>query len=93
MGSVTGSLALIVHAEPVFIERPASQRVGLNGIAKFDCVAEGNPAPSVFWTKEGQQDLVFAGTSHGTYHVSTAGTLSIQVNKLSKVYSWLSAYK
>merc|ERR1719233_1240022 len=52
VGSVTGSVSLIVHAEPVFIVRPASQRVGLNGIAKFDCVAEGNPSPSVFWTKE-----------------------------------------
>jgi len=78
VGSVTGSVSLIVHAEPIFIVRPASQRVGLNGIAKFDCVAEGNPSPSVFWTKEGNQDLVFAGTSHGTFHVSPEGTLSIQ---------------
>ena len=66
---------------------------------RFDCVAEGNPAPSVFWTKEvswkrssiwlgkrfilyppqGNQDLVFAGTSHGTLHVSPQGSLSIQV--------------
>jgi len=78
VGSVSGSVSLIVHAEPVFIVRPASQRVGLNGIAKFDCVAEGNPSPSVFWTKEGNQDLVFAGTSHGTFHVSPEGSLSIQ---------------
>ena len=42
----------IISAEPVFIVRPSSQRVGLNGIAKFDCVAQGNPPPSVFWAKE-----------------------------------------
>ena len=73
-------------------------------LCRFDCVAEGNPAPSVFWTKEvsfsltpdtgspmvkygannnypsqGNQDLVFAGTSHGTLHVSPQGSLSIQV--------------
>merc|ERR1719471_1522096 len=78
VGSVTGSVSLIVHAEPVFIVRPSSQRVGLNGIAKFDCVAQGNPPPSVFWTKEGNQDLYFAGTSHGTFQVSPQGTLTIQ---------------
>ena len=43
---------LIISAEPVFIVRPSAARVGLNGIAKFDCVARGNPPPSVFWTKE-----------------------------------------
>merc|ERR1719471_979314 len=59
VGSVAGSVSLIVHAEPVFIVRPSSQRVGLNGIAKFDCVAQGNPPPSVFWAKEGNQDLFF----------------------------------
>eukprot|EP00092_Neocalanus_flemingeri_P031723 GFUD01034457.1.p1 GENE.GFUD01034457.1~~GFUD01034457.1.p1 ORF type:complete len:1341 (+),score=224.87 GFUD01034457.1:285-4307(+) len=78
VGSVSGSVSLFVHAEPTFNVRPASQRVGLNGIAKFDCLAEGNPPPSVFWTKEGNQDLVFAGTSHGTFHVSAEGSLSIQ---------------
>ena len=36
----------------MFIVRPSAARVGLNGIAKFDCVATGNPSPSVFWTKE-----------------------------------------
>ena len=42
----------VFSAEPVFIVRPSAARVGLNGIAKFDCVARGNPPPSVFWTKE-----------------------------------------
>ena len=42
----------LFSAEPVFIVRPSAARVGLNGIAKFDCVARGNPPPSVFWTKE-----------------------------------------
>ena len=42
----------IISAEPVFTVRPSAARVGLNGIAKFDCVARGNPPPSVFWAKE-----------------------------------------
>ena len=57
--------------------KPRDQRVGMNGIAKFDCVANGNPPPSVFWTKEGSQDLMFAGTTHGQMHVTTDGTLTI----------------
>ena len=36
----------------MFTVRPSAARVGLNGIAKFDCVAQGNPPPSVFWAKE-----------------------------------------
>ena len=58
--------------------KPSAQRVGLNGIAKLECVANGNPPPTVFWTKEGSQDLMFPGTSHGQMHVSQKGTLSIQ---------------
>ena len=48
----------IISAEPVFIVRPSSQRVGLNGIAKFDCVAQGNPPPSVFWAKEVKKSIL-----------------------------------
>ena len=78
---------------------PMRKMKHVNFSYRFDCVAEGNPAPSVFWTKEvswkrssiwlgksfilyppqGNQDLVFAGTSHGTLHVSPQGSLSIQV--------------
>lgn len=42
-------------APPTFVKKPQYQKVGLNGIATFECVAQGNPPPSVFWTKEGSQ--------------------------------------
>lgn len=64
----------------MFLIKPKDQRVGMNGIAMFDCVADGNPPPSVFWTKEGSQELMFAGTTHGQMHVSQTGTLTIQVS-------------
>lgn len=51
----------IVPAHPVFLVKPRDQRVGMNGIAKFDCVAEGNPPPSVFWKKEGSQVMIHKG--------------------------------
>ena len=66
------------------MEKPRDQRVGMNGIAKFVCKASGNPPPSVFWTKEGSQELIFAGTTHGQMHVTSEGTLTIQVNQSLK---------
>ena len=42
-------------AHPNFVVKPKDQRVGMNGLAQFECVAEGNPPPSVFWSKEGSQ--------------------------------------
>ncbi len=51
----------------------------MNGIASFKCVADGNPPPSVFWTKEGSQELIFAGNTYGQMHVTDDGTLKIQV--------------
>ena len=56
--------------------------MGMNGIAKFDCVASGNPPPSVFWTKEGSQDLMFTGTTHGQMQVTAEGTLMINVRTI-----------
>ena len=49
----------IFKAPPTFIRKPQNQKVGLNGIATFECVAKGNPPPSVFWTKEGSQVRFF----------------------------------
>ena len=68
-------------AHPNFLMKPKDQRVGMNGIATFECHASGNPPPSVFWTKEGSQELMFAGTTHGQMFVTEDGTLTIQVNR------------
>lgn len=69
---------LLVPAPPVFVRVPADQKVGLNGIATFACSSKGNPVPSVFWTKEGSQVLMFAGNTYGHFHVLHDGTLKIQ---------------
>lgn len=65
-------------APPTFITRPQDQKVGLNGVATFECVAEGNPPPSVFWTKEGSQVLMFPGTAYGHFHITPNGALRVQ---------------
>ncbi|KAG8244748.1 Roundabout 1 [Homalodisca vitripennis] len=78
VGSISVRTSLTVHSPPAFTKRPQDQKVGLNGVAKFDCEVEGNPRPSVFWTKEGSQVLMFPGNSYGRLNVSPQGTLHIQ---------------
>jgi roundabout axon guidance receptor 2 len=68
----------VLAAPPTFTTKPQDQKVGLNGLASFECVATGNPPPSVFWTKEGSQVLMFPGNSYGHLHVTPEGTLKIQ---------------
>ncbi|XP_014248360.1 roundabout homolog 2-like isoform X2 [Cimex lectularius] len=77
VGSITAKAALTVHSAPSFVVKPQDRTVSLNGLADFDCLAEGNPRPSVFWTKEGSQVLMFPGNSYGRLAVSQTGKLSI----------------
>lgn len=58
--------------------KPQDQKVGLNGIASFACEASGNPPPSVFWSREGSQMLMFPDNSYGHIYVSSQGTLQIR---------------
>nr|XP_040563510.1 roundabout homolog 2-like [Lepeophtheirus salmonis] len=78
VGYVEASFSISVHAKPAIQTKPKDQRIGMNGIAKFECSAGGNPPPSLFWTKEGSQELMFAGTKYGQRSVSEDGTLFIQ---------------
>jgi roundabout axon guidance receptor 2 len=76
-GSTNGTMSLLVHAEPMFLQRPSSQTVGLNGVAELSCAATGSPRPTVFWTREGDQNLMFPGTAHGILQVEQDCSLII----------------
>lgn len=65
-------------ALPVFLSKPQDIKTGINGVAKFECVATGNPQPSVFWTKEGSQELMFPDNAYGHLQVTSEGTLEIK---------------
>uniref|UniRef100_A0A1I8N4N1 Ig-like domain-containing protein n=1 Tax=Musca domestica TaxID=7370 RepID=A0A1I8N4N1_MUSDO len=82
VGQISARASLTVHAPPTFIVKPQDKKVGLNGVALFPCVADGNPPPSVFWTKEGSSTLMFPNNSYGHLHVSLEGTL--QINGVQK---------
>jgi len=71
---------------------PKDIRVPVNNVAKLDCVATGNPPPSVFWTREGNQVLMFPGKIHGRFSVSSEGALTISgVRKEDRGYYVCSA--
>ena len=56
---------------------PKDVRTNINGVARFECVATGNPRPSVFWTKEGNQVLMFPDNKYGRFSVNSDGSLII----------------
>ncbi|XP_050293161.1 roundabout homolog 2 [Anthonomus grandis grandis] len=78
VGSIFAKASLVVNSPPVFVERPKDQKASLNGVVEFHCSAIGNPKPSVFWSKEGSQILMFSDNSNGHMHVNAHGTLRIQ---------------
>lgn len=69
---------LIVHSQPSFLITPRDKVVGLGRRAVFRCEVVGNPAPAVFWNKEGSQTLLFPNQDHGRLSVSDDGTLTIE---------------
>jgi hypothetical protein len=45
----------------------------------FSCAARGAPKPSIFWTREGSQELMFPGNTYQShYTVTEDGSLSIK---------------
>jgi roundabout, axon guidance receptor 2 len=77
----------------VFLTKPQDIKTGINGVAKFECVATGNPQPSVFWTKEGSQELMFPDNAYGHLQVTSEGTLEIKsVQKEDAGYYVCSAF-
>lgn len=68
-----------IPAPPTFTARPLGITVGLNGFVSFDCSASGNPKPSVFWTKEGSQTLMFPNMTYdGHIQISNHGSLKVE---------------
>ncbi|XP_035715206.1 roundabout homolog 2 isoform X2 [Folsomia candida] len=53
LGSIRAAARLTVHSRPKFTTRPRDVRIGLNGVAKFECAAVGSPPPEIRWRKEG----------------------------------------
>lgn len=65
-------------ALPSFVSSPKSTQVTAGSVAKFECLATGNPQPLYYWSREGTQVLMFPGQIYGKFNVSSDGILSIQ---------------
>lgn len=73
-GSIEASARLRVHAPPSFTKTPLDVNVESGDTAVFDCEAEGQPEPARFWSREGQQDLLFPG------HISLDGRVKVTLH-------------
>lgn len=68
-----------VTARPVFTNFPKDETVNAGTDVTFSCAARGAPKPSIFWTREGSQELMFPGNTYQShYTVTEDGSLSIK---------------
>ena len=68
---------IIVLAPPIFIVQPTDQKVAENAPAVLDCIAAGNPTPTLFWMKEGESSILLPGTHIKQLTVTPEGSLRI----------------
>lgn len=68
----------LVTAPPKFTVKPIDQQIRPGRTAVFSCQAEGSPTPTVFWSREGSQQLMAAGYSTEHYRVAADNTLSVR---------------
>ncbi|XP_077266288.1 roundabout homolog 2 [Temnothorax americanus] len=79
VGAISASATLTVHSRPVFTNFPKDETVNAGTDVTFSCAARGAPKPSIFWTREGSQELMFPGHTYQThYTVTEDGSLSIK---------------
>ena len=66
-----------VSAPPIFLVEPSNQKVAEGAPASLDCIAAGNPTPTLFWIKESSPGILLPATTHGHVAVTPQGTLNI----------------
>lgn len=66
-------------ARPVFSSFPKDEIVSVGSNVSFSCAARGAPKPSIFWTREGSQELMFPGNEYQSrYKITDDGSLYIK---------------
>ena len=56
---------------------PTDQKVAEGAPASLDCIAAGNPTPTLFWIKESSPGIILPATSNAHMTVTPEGTLRI----------------
>ena len=70
-------------APPIFLVEPSDQKVAEGAPAALDCIAAGNPTPTLFWIKEATPGVILPNTRHGHMAVTPEGTL--RIGKIEKI--------
>ncbi|CAD1469818.1 unnamed protein product, partial [Heterotrigona itama] len=79
VGAISASATLTVHSRPMFSSFPKDETVAVGSNVSFSCAARGAPQPSIFWTREGSQELMFPGNEYqGRYRVTEDGSLHVK---------------
>ena len=70
---------------------PTDQKVAEGAPAVLDCIAAGNPTPTLFWMKESDSNILLPGSTSSHVTVTPEGTLRIgkQTNQQSREYGKL----
>jgi hypothetical protein len=70
---------VIIHvsAPPIFLVEPTDQKVAEGAPAVLDCIAAGNPTPTLFWMKESDSNIFLPGSTASHITVTPEGTLRI----------------
>ncbi len=64
-------------APPIFLVEPTDQKVAEGAPAVLDCIAAGNPTPTLFWMKESDSNILLPGSTTSHVTVTPEGTLRI----------------
>lgn len=79
VGAISASATLTVHSRPVFTNFPKDEAISTGSDVTFACSARGAPKPSIFWTREGSQELMFPGNTYQErYTITEEGSLHIK---------------
>ena len=64
---------------------PSDQKVAEGAPVSLDCIAAGNPTPTLFWIKESDPGIILPATTQGQMTVTPEGTLRIGNNSSCSV--------
>ncbi|XP_035668925.1 uncharacterized protein LOC118411027 [Branchiostoma floridae] len=74
---------LVTAASPRFLVKPRHQVARLGSAVTFHCRVVGDPQPTLIWTTDNLEPLLFPGGTYGRVKVNTNGDLTISDVQLS----------
>uniref|UniRef100_A0A2S2Q4Y0 Roundabout 2 n=1 Tax=Sipha flava TaxID=143950 RepID=A0A2S2Q4Y0_9HEMI len=67
-GKVNAASSLTVHSVPLIAQRPADTHVSAGSNAIFECGVRGNPKPTIFWSLQNNDTVLFPKESWNEFH-------------------------